>query len=127
MSLKMELDNDTKGYTINSYNEGVVVINDIPYENSLIISSSKLVANWPVNSISDINDVTLKPLIDLSPEIIIIGTGQNLKFPPPAALKSIINNGIGYEIMDTQAACRSYTILNSEYRRVVAGLIIDQP
>ena len=54
----------------------------------------------------------------------IIGTGSTFTFPEPQLLAPLRNAGIGVEVMDTPAACRTYNILLGEGRNVVAALIV---
>jgi uncharacterized protein len=64
-------------------------------------------------------------LTTMGAELVIFGSGKRLRFPPPHWLKSLIERGIGVETMDTPAACRTYNILASEGRKVVAALLIE--
>jgi hypothetical protein len=64
-------------------------------------------------------------MVDLKPELILIGTGSKQRFPKPELLKSLILAKIGFEIMDSQAACRTYNILVSEGRQVLLALIVE--
>ncbi len=65
----------------------------------------------------------LETLIELQPEIVLLGTGQKLQFPESKILAKLHNQQLGVEIMDTAAACRTYNILMMEGRFVVAGMI----
>jgi uncharacterized protein len=67
--------------------------------------------------------VSLRVAIELAPEVIVLGTGPNQQFPSPGLIAEVLRMGIGMEVMDTRAACRTYNILASEYRRVVAALL----
>jgi len=109
---------------VRSYDSSGIVINTTSYSQSLIVSSNSLIENWPLQQISGLNTDTLSLLLELEPEVIVIGTGNRLEFPTPQAYSSIINQGIGIEFMDSGAACRTYNILISENRRVVAGIIL---
>jgi uncharacterized protein len=64
-------------------------------------------------------------MVDLKPELILIGTGSRQHFPKPELLKALIQAKIGFEIMDSQAACRTYNILVGEGRRVLLALIVE--
>ena len=58
-------------------------------------------------------------------ELIIIGTGKRQRFPKPELLKTLIEAKIGFEVMDSQAACRTYNILVGEGRQVLLALIVE--
>jgi len=61
----------------------------------------------------------------MKPELVLIGTGAKFEFPEPARLAPLRSAGIGVEVMDTAAACRTYNILLGEGRGVVAALIVS--
>jgi hypothetical protein len=58
-------------------------------------------------------------------ELVIFGSGSRIRFAAPAVLRPLIERGIGIETMDTAAACRTYNVLASEGRAVVAALLIE--
>jgi uncharacterized protein len=60
----------------------------------------------------------------LEPEIVLLGTGGRQRFPRPSLLRSLLARGVGVEIMDTAAACRTYNIIMLEGRRVAAALLL---
>ncbi len=109
---------------IHAYDDDKVNINGQVYTDSLIVSHQQLTASWPVHTIHELSTASLDSLLDENPEVIIIGTGKQLIFPEPHIYAHLINQNIGVEFMDTGAACRTYNILLSEDRRVVAGLIL---
>ena len=110
---------------IHSYQEREITINGHSFYQSLIISQHQLLTDWPINEISQLSQDHLMSFLDYSPEVILIGTGDRLIFPHPETYSPITNKGIGVEFMDTGAACRTYNILMSENRRVIAGMIIN--
>ena len=63
-------------------------------------------------------------MVELAPEIVLLGTGAQFRFPEPALLAPLYKAGIGVEVMDTPAACRTYNILLGEGRNVVAALLV---
>jgi len=54
---------------------------------------------------------------------VIFGSGERLRFPKPALLRTLIERRVGFEAMDTAAACRTYNVLVSEGRNVIAALL----
>jgi uncharacterized protein len=62
-------------------------------------------------------------ILDLEPEIVLLGTGARQIFPPGEFGARFLRKGIGVEVMDTGAACRTYNVLAGEQRRVVAVLL----
>ena len=63
-------------------------------------------------------------LAGLGVEIVLLGTGENLHLLHPRLLQSLARSGVGVEVMDTHAACRTYNILVAEGRKVAAALIL---
>ena len=63
-------------------------------------------------------------LLEFDPEVVIFGSGPKLKFVSPALYRSLIARRIGVETMDSGAACRTYTVLANEGRRVVAAILL---
>lgn len=122
--MKFTEDYATGVNVVRSYDSSGITINTKSYSQSLVVSSNSLIENWPLQQISDLNTETLDLILELKPEVIVIGTGSKLEFPSPQTYSNIINQGIGIEFMDSGAACRTYNILISENRRVVAGIIL---
>jgi uncharacterized protein len=123
--MKIDLDPiPTDQYSIESYQHGVITINNYQYKTSLIISPTKLITNWPPVRFSDLATQHIYQITSLQPEIIILGTGSRLHFPAPELIEDIFKQDIGFEVMDTGAACRCYNLLVSEARNVAAGLLM---
>lgn len=89
----------------------------------LIISGQRIVPQWNVESVEDINEESLQAVFDLEPEVILIGTGDKQVFLPPATQVHFFRRNLGFEVMTTDAACRTFNVLASEGRQVVAALI----
>ncbi|RLA58848.1 MAG: hypothetical protein DRQ89_14865 [Epsilonproteobacteria bacterium] len=113
-----------EGYVITAYDDDSVTINGKPFSQSLIVSASHLHENWNLGSIELLQTEHINKVLLFKPELIIIGTGDKLVFPAIEIYSEIIKQGIGIDFMDTGAACRTYNILMSESRDVVAGLIL---
>ena len=92
--------------------------------NSMVICHDQVLPSWPPESVEELKPEHIEALLELQPEIVIIGTGKQLKWPHPQIMQPLIQNHIGYEVMTTPSACRTYNVLMHEDRRVVAALII---
>jgi len=95
---------------------------------SVIVSTRQLIEGWPPNTVDDLGTEHIAAIVALEPELILLGTGTTLQFPPRELLlelrsQRVAGRQVGVEIMDTAAACRTYNILMAEGRHVVAGLI----
>ncbi len=122
--MKIELDNNTTGiYLINSYSKNGVVINDTVYQKSVIISPKQIIDDWAPQSFTELSGHHFDLIVELTPEILLIGTGNTLRFPEGSILESLMKRNIGLEVMDTGAACRAYNFIAGEGRLVVAALL----
>jgi len=122
--MKFAQDSQDEGYVITAYDDNSVSINGKSFSQSLIVSTLQLKDDWNLTSIKSLQTSHIEQILTLKPELIIIGTGDKLIFPAVEAYAAIIQQGIGVDFMDTGAACRTYNILMSEGRDVVAGLVL---
>lgn len=122
--MQFNLDNNIGKYQINSYQPGQIVVNKQLYTDSIIITPEQLITDWIPQKSTEITANHLKIILDLSPQLVIIGTGEQQHFLDVALSLPFLQRGIGIEIMNTKAACRTYNVLMSEGRNVVAGLIL---
>jgi uncharacterized protein len=102
--------------------QGIQVVDDF-YGSSIIVSANRVVPDWPVASVENITEQDLEQVLDLQPEIVLIGTGDRQAFLPPPRMMFFYSRNIGFEVMTTAAACRTFNVLVSEARNVVAALI----
>ncbi len=123
--LKIQIDSaDPNANVIRSYGPGQVKIKAGVYHASLIVTPTKIISDWPPQSFHDLDASYFEALVALEPELVILGTGKYLRFPSPAVTRALIDANVGFEVMDTGAACRTYNILMSEGRKVVAALLM---
>ena len=106
------------------YGEGYVSINHERHERSIVVTPDAPVQEWEPDTFESITAAHLEALLALKPEIVILGTGERLRFPPPALTRVLAEARVGFEVMDTKAACRTYNIVMSEGRRVVAAMLV---
>ena len=120
--LKLHLASAGGRNTITGYGPGYVDINGQRYKASLVVQPTSIKTDWISGPDGDIGLDAIAFLATLEAEIVLLGTGATQRFPPPVTLRPLIDAGIGFEIMDTNAACRTYNILVAEDRRVAAAL-----
>jgi uncharacterized protein len=113
---------DTK--VIRAYAPGRINVNDVLINRSFILSPDRLLEDWAPQHHEEITLDSLQAALELEPEILIIGTGSALHFPAASIMADIQGRGIGLEVLDTAAACRTYNVLVSENRSVVAALLM---
>jgi uncharacterized protein len=99
------------------------LVNERTLHASFVISPNALIEQWPVTDVARLTPADLDALLALKPELIILGSGATQAFPPPEAQAACLSRGIGLETMTNAAAARTFNVLASEGRRVVAGFI----
>ncbi len=100
------------------------LVNDRRLTASFLLSPDTLVESWPVRDVAAMSPADLEPLFALSPELVLLGCGDHQTFPPAATLAACLSRGIGLETMTNAAAARTFNVLASEGRRVVAGFVL---
>lgn len=122
--MKIERDEVTGRNTFTGYGVGYVEVNRMRHTQSLVVAGERIVSGWPAASIEALTADHMAAIVELGPEIVLLGTGAAFRFPEPQLLAPLHKAGIGVEVMDTPAACRTYNILLGEGRNVVAALIV---
>jgi len=122
--MKIALDGAVGVNTIKAYEPGRVQIRDRHFSTSLIVLRDQLLADWQARSALALRAADLEPVLDKRPEVLILGTGETQVFPDPATFVTLMDSGIGFEVMDNAAACRTYNVLVAEDRRAALALIL---
>ncbi len=122
--MKLHLTNSDGSYLITGYDKGWVEINRQRYSNNLILLPNQLIGNWHVLSFESIQADDFEKVAGLKPDVVLLGTGASHKFIHPKLTTALTKVGISLESMSTDAACRTYNILMSEGRNVLAALIL---
>ena len=119
----MKLHADAGVTRITSYGPGYFAIGDRIVRHGIVISAGGSVTPWPPVVPDDLDEEHLRQMIAHHPEVVLLGTGVRQAFPAPELLRPFVEAGLGVEIMDTAAACRTFNVLAAESREVVAGLL----
>lgn len=109
---------------IKAYSENSVTINEETFTSSIIVQATSMDREWPIQKIDELDSEAIRELAKLDTEIILLGTGSQQRFPDRRLFVPLYDKSIGIEVMDTQAACRTYNILLEEGRAVTAALLI---
>lgn len=110
---------------VRAYSPGEVRIGEQVLRRSCLVRVDQLVTDWRPQTLGELTLADLDPILALDPEIVVLGSGSRQKFPDSQLLAKILSRGVGCEVMDTGAACRTYNVLASEDRRVVAALLLQ--
>lgn len=123
--MKLHLSNTAGLNIFTAYGEGYVSINNQRHEDNMIVLPTELRSGWTAARPDSLTAADMEQLLGLGTEIVLLGTGSRLRFPPGPLLRPFAAAGIGLEVMDLQAACRTYNILVTEGRKVAAALLFD--
>jgi len=123
--LKLHLESPGSRNTFTGYGEGYVMVSGARFAKSVVVLPERIIDDWPASSFAALEPSHFAALAGLGMEIILLGTGVKLRFPKPEVLAPLIRAGVGVEVMDLQAACRTYNILMAEGRKVAAALVIE--
>jgi uncharacterized protein len=108
---------------IRGYGGGELRINEQSYRGAVILSASTVLAEPGIKDLEGLIGINASQILALEPEIVLLGTGARQTFPAASFGAQFLRAGIGFEVMDTGAACRTYNVLVGERRRVVALLL----
>ena len=115
----------TSRYRLSAYSQESVTVNETVYRDSLLLTASELHCPWPVRDLDQLDADNLAPIFDLEPEVVLLGTGTRQRFPGGRVFAMFGERGIGLEVMDNGALCRTFNILVAEDRAVAAAILIS--
>ncbi len=115
----------TSRHRFSAYGPGSVSINETVYRQSLVVTASDIHCPWPVASLTDLDGDSLAPVFATAPAVVLLGTGERQSFPDARVFALFGEHGIGLEVMDNGALCRTFNILVAEDRAVTAAIILN--
>ena len=121
----IQQDTSQATYQIQRFEGGKIYINHHAYSESVIIRPHQLIVPWEPKQLNDLKPIHFTPLYPTLPAILLLGTGSSHQIPPMSLLMPFWEKGVGVEIMDSQKACFTYTVLAAEGREVAACILIN--
>jgi len=121
--VKLQLAGSSARNTITGYGAGYILVNGARHEANLIVLPDRILP-WSATGFDALAAEDFAELASLPLEVVLLGTGATLRFPKPQVTRPLVEARIGLEVMDAQAACRTYNILAAEERRVAAALLL---
>jgi uncharacterized protein len=112
---------------ISRHEPGSVWVRNTRHSGSVLVPWRGNVLDWRVSGFDALTEEHFLAVRDLEPELVVFGSGSRLRFASPALMRGLLERRIGVETMDTAAACRTFNVLVSEGRCVVAALVQDAP
>ncbi len=121
--MRLLLDNDSTIVTVRSYGATELLIGATRYRHSCVVCPTA-VSRWPVTSLESLDVAAMAALLELQPQVVLLGVNAASPRAPAAVRRALEQRGIALEAMELGAACRTYNVLATEGRAVVAGLIL---
>lgn len=109
---------------IRSVSTTAIRVNDEDHTESIALTPNELLGSWPDKSIGELIVADFETVFGTTPEIVLLGTGTTNIFPPRELTFAFARKGIGFEVMDTAAAARTFNVLANESRKVAAVLYL---
>ena len=122
--MKLQLENTSGLNTFTAYGEDYVSVNGVRHHCNLAVLPDRLLPTWTQATFATLSVADIELLAALDSEIVLLGTGQRLRFPSPELMRPLLRAQKGIEVMDVPAACRTYNILIGEGRKVAVGLLL---
>lgn len=122
--MKLQLSNTSGQKIFTAHGPGFVVVSGDRYEQPVVVTPQQVLTDWQPQNFAALEEAHFAYFLAFQPEVVLIGTGARLQFPHPRLYRQLAEANIGVEFMDTAAACRTYDILISEDRKVVAAILL---
>jgi len=123
--MKLQLAQTEGWNTFTAYGDGYVSVNAVRHTGSLVLLPYQLIEGWTTANFDTLTYTDFNFLASLDAEIILLGTGDLLRFPRPELLQPLMQARKGLEVMDIRAVCRTYNVLAGEKRKVAAALLFS--
>ena len=124
--MKLERTDGGVRASVSAYREGAVTVDGKVLIRSFLLSTDGLLQDWRPTAAAELAASDFEELAALHPQVVIVGTGRRREQPPAHCLEPLIRAKIGFETMDTGAACRTYGVLAAEGRRVVLAVLMPR-
>ena len=121
--MRFTLDSTSAINVVRAYSPDGFQINDRTIAGTVIVSASELAEEPGLRGIADLTAAVVSRIMTMDPEVVLLGTGPRQQFPEAAFGAQFMRAGIGFEVMDSGAACRTFNVLVAEKRRAVAVLL----
>ncbi len=122
--MKIEADINPGQHKIDAYGAGSITVAGKPYTTNIIITPDVVIDNKLPDNVASLAQPHVMTMLEHKPEVVLFGSGKTLAFPADEICEILYLRQIGFEIMDTGAACRAFNFLSGEGRRIVAALFL---
>ncbi len=123
--MKIQSADESTPNIFTAYGDDYVCVNSIRHEKNIIVINNQLITDWTCKDFDSLTHEDVQQLVALDVEVILLGTGKQLRFLRPELMQPLAVSRKGIEVMDIHAACRTYNLLTSEKRKVAAALLFS--
>ena len=123
--MQLTLENPDFRYSLRGAGGDYALVNERRLEASFLLAPNDLVTVWRPATVADLQPQDMDAVLAMQPALVLLGSGASLRFPAPAVMATCLTRGIGIEVMDNAAAARTFNVLATEGRRVVAAFLIQ--
>ena len=123
--MELSLEQPQAGLTVRRVDEDAVVVGSQTLRHSFVLTPEKLIEDWSARRVGEIDQDHVRQLLELDPELVLLGSGRRQEFAPAPVQASLLGRGVGLECMDNAACARTYNLLAGEGRHVVAAFLIS--
>jgi len=109
-----------------AYEDDYLQINDTKYYNGILLMENTVQQPWGTTNVSELSLQHFSFLEEKQPEILLIGTGTQTRFPAQDILLKLDQQHIPFECMSSPAAARTFNLLLSEGRNVAAAILLPR-
>lgn len=122
--MQLAQENPDFTYVLRGVSEAGVLVNQETLVRSFLLTPNAIVQEWRPTSAADLQPDDMQAVLGLEPALVLLGTGLRQRFPSAAAMAALLTRGIGIEVMDSGAAARTFNVLATEGRKVVAAFLL---
>ena len=123
--MQLTLENPDFRYSLRGAGGDYALVNEQRLEASFLLAPNDLVTGWRPATLADLQPQDMDAVLAMQPALVLLGSGASVRFPAPAVMATCLTRGIGIEVMDNAAAARTFNVLATEGRRVVAAFLIQ--
>ncbi|MFC4728750.1 Mth938-like domain-containing protein [Coralloluteibacterium thermophilus] len=124
--MQLTLEQPDSSFVLRGTGPGRVLVNQRTLTRSFIVSADRLLEDWPPGAPAELEPGHMDAALDLGIEVLVLGTGDRLRFPSQAVMAACLTRGVGIEVMDNAAAARTFNVLVGEGRRAAAAFLIER-
>lgn len=122
--MQLSQENPDFTYVLRGAGPEGVLVNQQLLTRSFLLAPNALVEDWRPATAESLVPEDMEAVLALKPAVVILGTGPRQRFPAPAVMAALLTRGIGLEVMDSGAAARTFNVLATEGRAVVAAFLV---